>query len=435
MKLNWFSPLPPAATDIAHYTSRVLPALCQLAEVTLWTTSRQWSKSLESFATVRRYGLDRLPWTELNRSDMTFYHIGNNPRFHWPIWHVSRVNPGVIVLHDQRLHHFFDGVYRLQYQNLDMYLETMERQYGPSALSDARECFTTNGRNIDYMARCYPLTEFAVENSLGALVHTREAFEALKPRPDWPVMYAPLPFPSHEQSSKPKAGPPYRIVLFGYLGRNRRLDSIFTALARMAEKDQFRLDIFGSILDDEQSIQTKIRVLKLTNLVTLHGFVPEERLEEALASAHLAINLRFPTVGEASGSQLRIWSHALPSLVSNVGWYASLPSDGVAHVRTDENEVGDIQDHLRAFLQNPAAFARMGLKGLEELKRRHSPEAYATSAIEIASRAGEQRSQRAAQALARRAGAPLAGWLDKTDFDEPLQRVVGEALSLVKASS
>jgi glycosyltransferase involved in cell wall biosynthesis len=435
MKLNWFSPLSPAATDIAHYTTRVLPALCQLAEVTLWTTNKQWSKSLETFATVRRYGLDRLPWTELNRADMTFYHIGNNPRFHWPIWHVSRVNPGVVVLHDLRLHHFFDGVYRLQYQNLDMYLEMMEKQYGPSALSDARECFTSNGRNIDYMARRYPLTEFALENSLGALVHTREAFEALNPQADWPLAYAPLPFPSHQESSGQKPGPPYRLILFGYLGRNRRLDSIFTALARMAEKDQFRLDIFGSILDDEQSVQTKIRVLKLSNLVTLHGFVPEERLDEALASAHLAINLRFPTVGEASGSQLRIWSHALPSLVSNVGWYASLPPGTVALVRTDDNEVADIQHHLRAFLQHPTSAARMGLKGREELERNHSPQVYATSVIEIARRAGEQRSRRAAQALARRAGAPLAGWLDQTEFDEPLHHVVDEALSFVKSGS
>ena len=35
----------------------------------------------------------------------------------------------------------------------------------------------------------------------------------------------------------------------------------------------------------------------------------------------LLINLRYPTMGEASLSQLRIWRHALPSMVTQVGWH------------------------------------------------------------------------------------------------------------------
>src|SRR2546426_4376590 len=109
MKLNWFSPLPPAKTDIAHYTARVLPALSKLAEVTLWTDSGEWDKGVEKYAEVRPYRLDRMPWVSLNRADTNVYQIGNNPLFHGPIWQISRLQPGVVVLHDFRLHHFFDG--------------------------------------------------------------------------------------------------------------------------------------------------------------------------------------------------------------------------------------------------------------------------------------------------------------------------------------
>jgi glycosyltransferase involved in cell wall biosynthesis len=432
MKINWFSPLSPAATDIAHYTARVLPALAALAEVTLWTTSRHWVTSLEQFAEVRRYGLDRLPSTELNRADMTFYHIGNNPRFHWPIWHVSRVHPGVIVLHDLRLHHFFDWIYRVHYQNLPMYLETMETFYGESAQEDARECFNTNAANIEYMAQRYPLTDLALQNALGAIVHTQEAYDVLKPNADWPLMYAPLPFPTVESIGLREAGPPYRLIVFGYLGRNRRLDSVLEALAGFSGREHFRLDIFGSVLEDEQRIRAKIRNLKLTASVRLHGFVPEERLQEALAQSHLAINLRFPTVGEASGSQLRIWSHRLPSLVSDVGWYASLPGDTIAFVRHDEHEISDIQDHLSDFLDSPDSFARMGLRGFEELRKNHSPAAYAQQIESMVELAKGFRPQFAARALARRASVPLAQWLSQSESDEPLRHLVREAMSLVR---
>jgi glycosyltransferase involved in cell wall biosynthesis len=222
------------------------------------------------------------------------------------------------------------------------------------------------------------------------------------------------------------------LILFGYLGRNRRLGPILEALAGMTEKDQFRLDIFGTILNDEEQIRAQIRALKLSGLVKVHGFVPEAKLESSLSNSALAINLRFPSVGEASGSQLRIWSHALPSLVSAVGWYASLPSNTVALVRTDENEVKDIRNHLRAFLTDPARFSEMGLKGLEELKTRHSPEAYAAQVIDLAERAKNLRPQRGARALAKRAGASMGEWLVSTEFDQPMYRAVDEALSLVK---
>src|SRR5204863_631305 len=73
MKLNWFSPLPPAATDLAHFTMRVLPALSQRADVTLWTVSQARASaraSIEAFsrlADIRTFDLNRLPREDTNR--------------------------------------------------------------------------------------------------------------------------------------------------------------------------------------------------------------------------------------------------------------------------------------------------------------------------------------------------------------------------------
>lgn len=437
MRLNWFSPLPPAATDIAHYMGRILPALSAVAEVTLWTTKRRWPLSLEQFCHVQRFGLDRLPWRELNRADMTFYNIGNNPRFHFPIWHLSRLHPGVVVLHDLRLHHLFDGIYREHYQNLSMYLEMMEQQYGSEALDDARECFTSHGANIDYMASRYPLTQFALENALGVLVHTKEAFDTLRLNAKWPVAYAALPYPAANEtltdSGSRITDRRCRLIVFGYLGRNRRLASLFKALANLPGREKFRLDIYGSVLDGETQLRAQIREHRLERLVTLHGFVPEAVLDTALSQADLAINLRFPTVGEASGSQLRIWSHALPSLVSGVGWYATLPRETVGYVRPGEYEVEDIQTHLRSFLQSPDDYHKMGRAGLKELKEKHSPASYARTVLEIAERASAHRKRLAAQGLAKRAAESLSNWFDLRESDETLRRVINDALSMVEA--
>src|SRR5712691_2519381 len=173
MKINWFSPLPPARTDIAHYTTRVLPALSALAEVTLWTDQREWDQALKKQAEVRSFKLGRMHWVDLNRADANFFQIGNNPLFHGTIWQISRLHAGIVVLHDLRLHHFFDGLFRAQWRDLNSYLAAMDKYYGDEGRRDAEECFRNDARNIAYMAERYPLTQLAVENSLGLVVHTQ----------------------------------------------------------------------------------------------------------------------------------------------------------------------------------------------------------------------------------------------------------------------
>lgn len=421
MKLNWFSPLPPAHTEIAQVTSRILPALRARADITLWTDQSRWDPALEEHARVRHYQPARMPWAEINRADLTFYNIGNNPLFHSAIWQVSRRHAGVVILHDLRLHHFFDGVYRRQLQDLDGYLTQMRIHYGEKGLRDATDFITNEEAYIDYMAERYPLTHLALENALAALVHTSDAFDHLKKFNRWLVAYAPLPFgappragrtPTRTTAANGSRAPHYRLILFGHIGRNRRLDALFEALARLPEKDLFRLDIYGEIWDPNY-IHDQVRSRGLTSIVTLHGFVPEAELGEALAAADLAINLRYPTMGEASATQLRIWSHALPSLVTQVGWYASLPDTVVAHVRP-EHEVEDIQTHLRAYLANPIGFTGMGAKGRALLEEQHAPEIYVRSIFNVAADAERFRPRAVAYNLAERAGAEMSAWMKPT---------------------
>ena len=439
MKLNWFSPLPPASTDIAHYTTRVIRALVSRAEVTLWTDQSEWDADLNNYTEVRRYHLQQMPWEELNRGDASIYHIGNNPLFHGTIWQVSRQHSGVIVLHDVRLHHLFDGLYREQWCDQDAYLAEMEFYYGEKGRRDAAECFRTNARNIDYMAEHYPLTLLALENALGVIVHTQKAFDNLKQMNSWPVAYAPLPFAAmprlygdgRSRDSKRRAeGPPYRLIVFGYIGRNRRLDSLLEALAGLTEKGHFRVDVYGQILESER-VRDQVRSLGLQKLVGLHGFVPETELDEALAGADLAVNLRYPTMGEASGSQLRIWAHALPSLVSQVGWYSTLPTSAVAFVRPD-HETADIKTHLSAFLADPTRFAKLGEKGRRILEKQHAPERYARSIVDFAAIAQRFRPRAASYKLAERAGALMGLWVGSRPANEAINRVAAEIYGLIE---
>jgi len=422
MNINWFSPLPPAKTSIADdYLIGILPALSKHSEVVLWTDQSTWDRELETLASVRRYDPERIDWRDLNWADVTFYNIGNNHHFHTSIWQVSRRHPGVVILHDLRVHNFFESLYRGVWRDEAGYLAQMKAHYGDDGLRAAIEYVNSGTPNIDFLTEHYPLTPLALENCLAVLVHTQEAFKALQQFKQWPVACASLPrtLPPRRQNDETvvrPSGPPYRLIMFGYMGRNRRLDAVLEALSRLPERDSFRLDILGEI-PDARSLRSRIRKLDLGNLVQLHGYTPEPELNKVLQTAHLAINLRYPSMGEASGSQLRIWYHALPSLVTEVGWYSSLSRDAVAHVRAD-HEIADIQAHLQAFLKDPARFVKMGEHGLRTLQEQHDPETYVRTILDLAINSRQFRLRKTAYDLARRAGTIMGSWTSDAG-DEP----------------
>ena len=412
MKINWFSPLPPARTDIADYTRRLLSSLQEEAEIILWINQSTQHSDVEDCAEIHYYQLDRMPWAEINQGDINIYHIGNNADFHADIWQISRQCPGIVILHDFKLQGFFANLYKEKWNDRQGYIEQMQRYYGAEG-KEAAEAFWLGAISTDCIAQNYSLTPLALENSVGVITHNHEVYNSLSQEERWLVGYLPLPYQSKFNSTDKtqcKTYPPYRLIVFGYINTNRRLDVLLEALSTFSNKNAFTLDIYGQIWD-KNYIKGKIKTLGLSDRVKIHGFVRESVLDRALANAHLAINLRYPTMGEASGSQLRIWSHALPSLVTKIGWYATLPEDTVAFVSHDR-EIEDIQQQLQNFLDKPTEFIAMGKKGKQLLQEKHTPEIYARAIIDFSEQACKYRCKSVAYQLSKRVGQQMSNWFD-----------------------
>ena len=389
MKINWFCPLPPEKTDIAHYTNRILTDLHKCADVVLWTDKENWSSELARMAEVRPYHPDLLPTNEIKQADINIYNIGNNGEFHGSIWKVSQQYPGIIILHDVNLHYLFTTIfpdYVKGGSDREAYIDLMQKCYGTVCRQDIEKLF--EGR-LDWgiLSERYPLTFASLENSLGVVIHNQEVFTMVQQEKCWPVLYVPLPYPSAPISSVEKkdsqSKPPYQLIIFGHLGGTyRRVQSVIEALGTLPEKSLFRLDIYGKVWD-ENYLNNLIQGFGVQNIVKLHGWVTESELDNALANADLAINLRYPTGGEASGSQLRIWSHGLPTLVTRIGWYAQIPETAVRFVSYDR-EIEDIQQQLQNFIADPASFAKIGENGRGILANEHSPALYSQKVVDFA---------------------------------------------------
>ena len=435
LKFNWFSPLPPARSGIAqNFAMQLLPALARRHEVVLWTDQDQVAPEVQRIARVARYDPAAPPWRDINNGAISIYHLGNQPDFHSGIWQVSVRQPGIIVLHDLCLHDFF-FMFWVHYRNdRASYVAALERWYGEEGRR-AAEAFCRGGISAASMAQKFPLTREALRGALGVVTHSRQALEELQETPACPIAALDHPYAAAGESRyrtwvaarRAAPRPPYCLVAFGYLSRNRRLEAVLEALAGIPEREQFRLELCGQLWD-EGHIRTQIERLGLSSLVKLPGFLPESLVEQKLSTADLAINLRYPSMGEASGSQLQFWDYGLPTLVTRTGWYASLPEDAVAFVRP-EREVADIQAHLRAFLADPGAFRAMGERGRRALKN-HDPESYVDAMTRFAAEVLRLAPRLSALALARRIGSDLTEWLPAAASPYLLERASQEIYAI-----
>lgn len=392
--IHWVSPLPSAETDIAHYTQRILPELSERANLVLWTDATTWNKGLERFCSVRHFSPDQITPGQMDsvvpshaRPGVVFVHIGNSWAFHAGLLTLARRIPCVCVLHDLAVQEMLIDAVHNNLLARKTYLASMHHWYGKQGL-DAAERTLSKDLSAMELAQQFPGFEIAMENACAMLTHTPAASEAVVAQGYLPAYELELPFRATDRRRNTRAMTgPLRLVQFGHIGTNRRLEQVLEALAGMGPEFDFTLDIAGKVWNPDL-INTRCAELGISAKVCQHGYVPETALDALIMRAHLVFNLRHPTVGEASGSQLRIWNAAAASAVTDQGWYQQLPKDTVFHIPLDD-EIAKIQELLKRLDADRMLGQSLGLAGYQRLVDHHDPARYADGIVEIA-RAFEQ---------------------------------------------
>ena len=388
-RIHWVSPLPPAQTDIAHYTRRFLPELAARAEVTLWTDAATHDDELARFCRVGHMDpAGVLPRHMRPRGDpddrpgTVFVNIGNSWVFHAGLLRLARRMPSVVVLHDLAIQEMCLDAVRNSLMSRQDYLAAMHRWYGAAGHAAARDALAGHLPATD-LGRMYPGFEIAIDKAVAVVTHTPAATDAVAARGHVPVYQLNLPFRATGPGVAARAPDgPLRLVQFGHVGPNRRLEQVLEVLAGMGPGFDFVFDIAGKLWNPEH-VKARCRDLGLSGKVHLHGYVPEPELDALIARAHLVFNLRHPTMGEASGSQLRIWNAAAASVVTDQGWYGTLPDDTVFRIPL-EDETAALRQLLARLAEDRDAGQALGLAGHRRLVAHHDPACYADGIVAVA---------------------------------------------------
>ncbi len=358
MRVAYYSPLPPSRSGIADYSALLLPALSERIDVVVARPGR----------------FRRQPGT-----DACLYHVGNDAEAHGWIVEALRRRPGIVVLHDLVLHHLVVG---LTFGRGDMagYLSAMEREAGlvgrllAHAVLDNKIPPLWETRPEDF-----PMAGEVLQLATGVIVHSRYVEERVRqigfdgpirriPHPAWP---APAVAPAAIDGS-PVFG------CFGNLTDGKRVPELLSAFTHLrARRPEARLLLVGSA-------SARLSSLDLPDGVIRRDHVPEEELWALMSACDAVVSLRWPTMGETSGTAIRALGLGKPLVVSDVGWFSELSDAAVLKVPVDEQEVETLTAALEA-LSDEGVRARMAAAALELVQREHRLDRVAdayTSAIE-----------------------------------------------------
>jgi glycosyltransferase involved in cell wall biosynthesis len=318
VKVAYYSPLPPSRSGIADYSTLLLPALRERIEVVVAEQGK------------------RAP-----HADVALYHLGNDPDAHGWILDALNERPGVVVLHEYVLHHLIAGT-TIGRGNGRGYLDAMERELGVAGrLLGLGVLDNLLPLLWETQPERFPLSGVVLDKAEGLIVHSNYVAERARaagyggalwriPHPAWPMHTVE---PATDVSGDPLIG------CFGYLNMNKRIPELLEAFASFRrERPGARLLLVGAT-GERFDIQRRLERLGLTEGVERLDYVPEERMWSLMAACDVLVNLRYPTMGETSGSVVRALSLGKPLIVSDVGWFSELPDDAVLKVPVDEVEV------------------------------------------------------------------------------------------------
>jgi glycosyltransferase involved in cell wall biosynthesis len=341
MRIAWFTPLN-RKSAIGQFSAQVLEELATLHEVVAYASDvtslidcwplRCPARLVCSPEKGRLLG-------ELKPFDAVIYNLGNHLHYHQSIYETLLCHPGIVILHDLVMHHFFAGYYLHHVHDTDGYVRHMAYGHGRQGEELAKLILAGRRPRVweEPEALTYHLARPAVRRSYGIVVHSEYAKRELESFATAPIKKIPFPEPRISSSffQRPLArtvGAKERIKLltFGTFHPNKMLDFVVETIGRNSFlRSHVDYTVIGttSLREYRNRVESLVREYGLGNCVHLAGHQPDDALVSALRKTDIVINLRNPHAGESSWSLLEALYAGKPSIVWRHGYYDEHPED------------------------------------------------------------------------------------------------------------
>jgi glycosyltransferase involved in cell wall biosynthesis/SAM-dependent methyltransferase len=341
-KIAFFSPLPPARSGIADYSAALLDELRKLADVQVFS-----SKPAQFDAST---------------FDVILYQIGNNS-YHDFCYEMALEHPGVVVVHEANLHHLIADI-TIKRGDWDEYMRVLGEEGGPAALEHGKR---VRSLEIPPDYEGVPMLRGLLARSKGAIVHSACVEAELRNA----GFSGPVARIQHGAWIPESSRLNYRgllgldadtplIGIFGFLKPYKRIAESLRAFRRLLTvTPDVKMILVGEPHPDFP-LHSIIQSLGLTASVRVLGFQEIQEFVGNLAACDIVLNLRYPTVGENSGTLMRALGLGKAVVVSEVGSFLELPDEICLKVPVDATEETVLFEYLNLLVSRPDIRRAMG---------------------------------------------------------------------------
>jgi glycosyltransferase involved in cell wall biosynthesis len=339
---GYFSPMPPVKSGVADYSAALLPELLALGE---------------------------LPGN--------LYHLGNNS-LHREIYAQALARPGVAVIHDAVLHHFFLGGLKEE-----EYVAEFVYNYGEWSRGEAHTLWRergVSGTDPRYFAR--PMLKRIAEASRAVIVHNPAAQKRILEHAPGarvvviPHFYVPEPMPGAAAVLNFRGCARYLFGVFGYLRESKRLHSVLKAFSRLRRVQAgVELLVAGEFhsVDLEKCLEPSL----LAPGVRRIGHMNAAEFQLATAAVDCCINLRYPAAGETSGIGVRLMGMGKTVIFTDGDENAALPDHAYLAVDPGIREEEHLFEQICLLAGNPELGRGVGERAASHILGYHSVKAAA----------------------------------------------------------
>lgn len=348
MKVGFFSPLPPAPTGVADYSSTLLSLL-------------------RSFGAVE---------ISPEKCDVALYHVGNNT-LHRDIYQRAIAHPGVVVLHDAVLQHLMLGM-------LDSheYIEEFVYNYGNTASELGRELWeqrARSGADVRYFAR--PMLKRIATASRAIIVHNPAAAALVREHAphaqvfEIPHLFQQPSLPSAEETMRfrESLGLTPETLLIGTFGHQRETKRLAVVLRAFQQSGpNTRLLVSGGFVS--AAFANAITPLLHHPRVIRTGYLPEPELWRYAAATDLCINLRYPSAAETSGIGVRMMGIGKPVVFTAGAALDRMPANACLRLDVGPDEEQILAGYIAWLAGNREAGREIGRRAAAHIAQCHDPQ-------------------------------------------------------------
>jgi glycosyltransferase involved in cell wall biosynthesis len=349
LTVGYFSPLPPTRSGVADYAAALL-------------------------AELRKFGQFHV---NASNSSVALYHLGNN-LLHRGIYSQALRRPGVVVLHDALLQHFFLGSLTER-----EYCDEFAYNYGEWSRAEAHTLWKNRAKSADsaeYFAR--PMLKRIVECSRAIIVHNPAArARVLDAVPqaqvvEIPHFFKPVPPPDATELLLFRGRCRYLFGIFGYLRESKRLFSALKTFSRLRRiMPGVELLVAGQFHSPD--LAASLAPLLSAPGVRRIGHMSDAEFALATAAVDCCVNLRYPSAAETSGIGIRLMGLGKPVIFTEGPENSHLPAHTHLAVEPGLRESAHLFELMATLVAKPLRGIEVGHFAAAHILRYHSIQAAA----------------------------------------------------------